>query len=1139
MWLLLVAVVLGVVFLAPIPLGGVHEPASKLDNALVLPLCALVDQGHYQDAEAMTLELLPEVEAEWGKNSLETAEILDVLTEALWRGGKATDAATLEYANRALEIRQSQLGHDHPIVADSLVEKANVLKKRAEIDDAEKLLKRAIAVYGRVYGKGDSHVAMALNNLGTLYHDTDRYDSSRESLQKAIELYEGLCGPDCFDLTGTLGNLASTLAALGEYEEAEELLRRELAIYEQTVGLRDPRAIATIHNLGLNLHQQGRYMESRVLMKRAITAKEETLGPAHPSLAMSVGNLASLESDLGHVEEAEHNYQLCISIFEQALGEDHPDTAQALVNFGAFLEVRDYVAARNQYEKALEVFRATYGDNHSLVAWTQTSLGRALTGIGDWERAESYLEQAIDYWDRHLSPNMALQIAAIREMGRLELDKGHLATARDYFDRAWSLELESHGQDHLHVSGVQALIGEVLLRQEAYGEAEILFLQVLDAVERNLGSAHGDFASALVMMGDLRFATGEWTEALGYYRQALSILEIVYAGPTLETAQLRLKIARCLTELGSRRPAAVAALQAEDVSRAHLRLMLTGMPESEGLRFARSRSTGLDLAFSLIVSGAEGDLVAATVDSLIRSRALVLDEMANRWRGVNLQQDPAIESLVDELAAARRRLAYLVVRGPDEPENLATYTSLLQGARADRERTERDLAIKSRSFRLQNDRKLAGLKEVVAALPRNSGLVGFARIQLLDLEEDIEKERLAAEGEPSYIAFVLIDQNSDPEVVLLGYADEIDDLVQRTQGHILEETESLGVGEEWSEAVYRRDAELLKRRIWDPIVDRLGDLDLVFIVPDGALHMINFAALPDGDSNYLIDRGLQIHYLSAERDLVSREPGLVGEGLLALGNPDFEGEGLPVTASAESSTSKSSAITTRGQGRYACENLQSMKFRALPGADAELSRVVSLWSGRLGAQRDVTDLRGSRASEAAFKSEAHGKRVLHLATHGFFVGEHCPPNLALNPLLRSGLALAGANRRQGALPGEEDGILTAEEIAALDLEGVEWAVLSACESGLGEIRNGEGVLGLRRAFSVAGAQTLIMSLWQVDDEPTRDWMSLLYEHRYSEGLETAEAVHHASLELLELRRQQGLTTHPFYWAGFVAAGDWR
>ena len=144
-----------------------------------------------------------------------------------------------------------------------------------------------------------------------------------------------------------------------------------------------------------------------------------------------------------------------------------------------------------------------------------------------------------------------------------------------------------------------------------------------------------------------------------------------------------------------------------------------------------------------------------------------------------------------------------------------------------------------------------------------------------------------------------------------------------------------------------------------------------------------------------------------------------------------------------------------------------------------------------------------------------------------------------NPLLRAGLAFAGANHRQLAAPDEEDGLLTAEEVTAVDLSGVEWAVLSACESGLGEVQSGEGILGLRRAFSIAGARTLVMSLWPVEDSASRDWMRLLYLHRFLEDAPTIDAVHQASLELLEARRDAGLSTHPFYWAGFVAVGDWR
>jgi CHAT domain-containing protein len=209
----------------------------------------------------------------------------------------------------------------------------------------------------------------------------------------------------------------------------------------------------------------------------------------------------------------------------------------------------------------------------------------------------------------------------------------------------------------------------------------------------------------------------------------------------------------------------------------------------------------------------------------------------------------------------------------------------------------------------------------------------------------------------------------------------------------------------------------------------------------------------------------------------------------------------------------------------------------------------------------VLELTGSAASETAFKRLAPGRRVLHVATHGFFLGSRCtsaldagrgigglaeagsaptpPPEAGENPLRLSGVVLAGANHRQHAGPDEDDGILTAEEIAALDLSGVEWAVLSACDTGVGDIKTGEGVFGLRRAFQVAGVNTLIMSLWSVDDESTREWMTALYDARLHRRLSTAESLRQASLHVLNTRREAGESTHPFYWAAFVAAGDWR
>lgn len=250
--------------------------------------------------------------------------------------------------------------------------------------------------------------------------------------------------------------------------------------------------------------------------------------------------------------------------------------------------------------------------------------------------------------------------------------------------------------------------------------------------------------------------------------------------------------------------------------------------------------------------------------------------------------------------------------------------------------------------------------------------------------------------------------------------------------------------------------------------------------------------------------------------------------------------------------------------RSGCGSFQSMQFPALPASQREADEVAGLWKEfQQGTGTDLDRpqvLAGRDANERTFKQLGPGSRVLHLATHGFFLGNACasgldgmravgglasaskpepPAGTRENPLLLSGLALAGANRRIVARPDEEDGILTAEEVASVNLEGVEWAVLSACDTGLGELKAGEGVFGLRRAFQVAGVRTVIMSLWSVEDRAARQWMLALYRGRLQRRLDTADAVREASLTVLRDRRAKGQSTHPFFWAGFVAAGDWR
>ena len=320
-----------------------------------------------------------------------------------------------------------------------------------------------------------------------------------------------------------------------------------------------------------------------------------------------------------------------------------------------------------------------------------------------------------------------------------------------------------------------------------------------------------------------------------------------------------------------------------------------------------------------------------------------------------------------------------------------------------------------------------------------------------------------------------------------------------------------------------------------------------------------FAALPVGHQSYLLEVGPVIHYLSAERDLLpSSGAPLRDGGLLAVGGPAFDDR---MGRRADTSLEAVGPMSKSRRAGQPCGALQNITFAPLQGTLQEVRELSTVWnknktsSGETGPASILT---GRAAVETIFKREAHRFRVLHLATHGFFLDEGCTTGRSGtravgrlsaaspstgpspdNPLLLSGLAFAGANRRLSAPLDQDDGILTAEEVASLDLQGVEWAVLSACDTGVGQIRAGEGVVGLRRAFQIAGARTVIMSLWSVDDGATRGWMRALYEGRLSKRLSTADAVHTASLTVLRARRAKGQSTHPFYWAAFVAAGDWR
>jgi CHAT domain-containing protein/Tfp pilus assembly protein PilF len=941
----------------------------------------------------------------------------------------------------------------------------------------------------------------------------------------------------------------------GRYAEAEALSRESLAKIQTEYGAESLESAQALDLLVESLWRGGKAhrSETRELAEEAIRLKESLLEPDHAEVATSLGNLATVFGLMGNHAAARPLYERALRIDRAALGPDSPEVADDLAGLATLLaESGDYSRARSLFEEALAVMEKTAPD-HPDLAFVQTVFANMLAAIGDYDEARSLYERALEIRRTHLGPEHPILAGSLNNLASLLYAQGDLEGAREYFERALAIREATLRPENSLVAATRHNLAVVLDGLGDDDKADALLEQAHDSLIETYGPDHPHVLSSQEALAFRHLSKGDHAMARALFERTVAAQERIYGARHPEVAWSLIYLTQFLVETGQTAEALEAALRAEEIGREHLMLTSRTLAEREALRYASTRTSGLGLALSLVEKCPGSDSRVRLWDAVIRSRALVLDETASRHRAARDAADPGIAQLWEELRSGRKNLADLAVRGPDM-EHANAYRAEFERARRARERAERLLAEKSIAFRSERARRRIGFAEVAQRLPPQSALVAF----VVHPDGMPSEKPSSAKVESVYRAFVLRKDADGPEVRSIGRASEIDGLVSRWKDEVSRGPGQTGCLPEEAEKSYREVGEELRRRIWDPIAPLLSGAELILVVPDGAVNLVSLATLPTDAQHYLVEAGPKLHYLSSERDLVPEdERAETGTGLLALGDPAF---GVPARVEQGTAAPELSPPVTEESfpsRLRRCGNLRSAHFDSLPATRREVEDILDLW--RSTADQEAVRLTGPGATEEAFETLAVGRRVIHLATHGFFLDGRCVSasqgNRGIgglttagarhslssslgNPLLLSGLVLAGANRREAPDLRAGNGVLTAEEIVALDLSGVEWAVLSACDTGVGVIQPGEGVLGLRRAFQVAGVSTLIMSLWSVEDDDARAWMHELYRARLG-GLSTVEAVHRATLDALESRRQAGLPTHPSSWGAFVAAGDWR
>ncbi len=1007
---------------------------------------------------------------------------ISVQESAHWRTSLSPDTEDKLQQSEPVLMAQTHLEADKQrIINEStqLNQQVTELFQQGRFSEAIPTAHRALRLLEKAFGKDHPSVTMPLNQLAILYTSQRLYTKAEPLYQRALSIQEKALGPEHPYVAINLYNLARLYGSERRYAEAEPLYLRALSIQEKATGPEHLNVARILDSLAVLYNSQRRYEEAESQYQRSLNIKEKALGTKHPTVATSLNNLALSYNSQRRFVEAESLYQRALSIQETELGTEHPDVATSLNNLaGLYYAQGLYTKAVPLFQRSLSILEKTVGQEHSNVASLLDSLARLYDSQGLHSKAEPL------------------------------------------YQRALSIQEKILGAEHPSVSTSLNSLALSYNYQRLYEKAEPLYQRALSIQEKAVGADHSDLATSLNNLAGLYDSQGRFAKAEPLYQRALSIKEKVLGAEHPDVATILSNLAGLHQSQGNHTLTHQFLSRAAEIEERNLDLMLSTGSESRKRVYVASLSgtTNAMLSFSLNDAPESFPAAKLALNTILRRKGRVLASLTDSFGTLRQNLAPVDRSLLDQLQALRSQRATLTFRTP-EKLSPKQHQATLNQLKTQEEKLENQLARKSVEFRVET--QPVTLSAIQKLIPQGAALVELVKYKPFNSKAINQEPKW---GAPHYAAYIL-NADGDLQKVNLGAAQPIDQTVAQFRQALKSSSSKI-----------QPIARKLDQQLMEPIRDKLGNTKQLLLSPDSQLNLIPFAALVDENNQYLVEN-YDITYLSSGRDLLKLQPtGQNNKKLQApviIANPDYDTlEGTSIAKSPAQVKNRSSRDL-------------NLNFGPLPGTQAEATQLQKL----LG----VTPLTQSKATETALK-QVQSPEILHIATHGFFletdfeaaapstdnrsgikvVSKNRPPQKQRNyenSLLRSGLALAGANRRNS---GTEDGIFTALEATNLNLSGTKLVVLSACETGLGNVENGEGVYGLRRAFVMAGAESQVLSLWKVDDTGTKDLM-VKYYRRLLNKQGRGKALHQTQLEMLNSQQY----AHPYYWAAFIPSGDWN
>jgi CHAT domain-containing protein/Tfp pilus assembly protein PilF len=837
------------------------------------------------------------------------------------------------------------------------------------------------------------------------------------------------------------------------------------------------------------LYEQGKYQEAIPLAEKRVDLTERTLGAEHIATAASLNDLAVLYQAMGDYAKAEPLCQKVLQINQKVLGPDHADTAASLNNLAElYHNMGAYDKAEPLFQQALQICQKVLGPDHANTATTFDNLASLYEDIGDYAKAEPLYRQALQIRQKALGPEHPDTATSLNDLALLYVVTGDYAKAEPLYQQALQIRQKALGPSHPDTARSLSNLAELYQHTGAHGKAEPLLEQALQIRQKALGPEHPDTAGSLHNLGFLYFLMGDYDKAEPLLEQAFQIWTKVL-GPEHPNTALGLQD-RWMLKI-NRGQVLEAKTFAQQSARARLAMLAKVLAFTSEQQRLAYQDTLHPYALFAALDGSDAELAAA----VLCYKGVVLDSLIeDRLTAVTSKTSQDRERL-ERLAADKRQLGQMLLESPQRP--VKERDQKVEALEQEVERLEGELAQNVAGLGRARRALSISVGQVQAVVPKDGALIEYVRY-----EHYLGKDSF----EPHYGAVVLA-AAGDPLWVPLGSAEALENRVASYQKSAQGRTD---------ENTLKTDLRELYDRLWLPVERVLPPpCRRVILSPDGALNFVSFATLLDSESHFLAER-YDLQYVASGRDLLREVPQPLSDRPTAVvfANPDFfRAQSLPSAPAAEEGSVAVAAARGSLRGTEK-RDLEDLIFDPLPGTQQECDRLKEAFAGWHWPTETFT---GPEASKAALR-QVHSPYVLHLATHGFFrpTTPSGTPSLQLaalsvernatrskffqNPMHRSGLVLAGGqstlNAWRGggnATPVDDNGIVTAEDVSTLDLKGTWLVTLSACDTGSGQAKAGEGVLGLRRGFVQAGAQNLLMTLWPINDQVTIQIMSDFYQ----------------------------------------------